>query len=94
MYIYLLYFILTLLVSPLKMNAQSLKQRPLAELINTQDPGWALVQECMKAAKNEVQVLPRNPSQAEAVLLAAQVTTRSPMGAVICETGGILIDSG
>ena len=83
-----------LLVAPLRMDAQNVNQRPLAELINTQDPGWVMVQGWMKAAKNEVQVLPRNLSQAEAALLAAQVTTRSPMGAVVYETGGILVDGG
>lgn len=45
-------------------------------------------------SKNTVQVLPKTAAHADSALLAAQVTTRSPMGAVIYETGGILVDGG
>jgi hypothetical protein len=68
--------------------------RPLSELINTQEPGWELVTGWIKQAKNKVQVLPKTPARADSSLLAAQVTTRSPMGAIIYETGGILVDGG
>ncbi|MCI1186561.1 DUF2625 domain-containing protein [Hymenobacter sp. DH14] len=74
--------------------AQPMQTRPLTELINTQDPGWPLVQGWIAAAKNKVQVLPKTGGRADSVLLAAQVTTRSPMGAVVYETGGILVDNG
>lgn len=67
--------------------------RPLAELINKQEPGWEEVQIWIKAAKNNVLVLPKSAVGADSSLLAAQVTTRSPMGAVIYETGGILVDN-
>lgn len=83
-------FILLLLMAPVPAAAQ----RPLSELINLQDPAWPLVSEWIREAKNPVQVLPRNPERAAAALLAAQVTTRSPLGAVVYETGGILIDGG
>lgn len=68
--------------------------RPLSELINQQEPGWELVSQWIREAKNKVQVLPRTPARADSTLLAAQVTTRSPMGAVIYETGGMLVDNG
>lgn len=68
--------------------------RPLTELLNTQEPGWELVQTWIKEAKNKVQVLPKTAARADSALLAAQVTTRSPMGSVIYETGGILVDNG
>ncbi len=71
-----------------------MKMRPLTELINKQDPGWVLVQTWIKAAKNKVTVLPKNPARADSALLAAQVTTRSPMGAVVYETGGITVADG
>ena len=67
---------------------------PLTPLINTQDPGWPLVQGWIASAKNKVQVLPKMAARADSALLAAQVTTRSPMGAVIYETGGILVGNG
>ena len=66
----------------------------LEELINKEEPGWNLVQEWLQNATNPYEVLPRDIKRAEKELLNAQVTTRSPMGAIIYQTGGILIDSG
>jgi hypothetical protein len=68
--------------------------RPLEQLINTQEPGWPLVQEWMKKATNKIEVLSRDSTQANQALYQTQVTTRSPMGAIIYMTGGILIDNG
>lgn len=87
-------FALLLILCALQLSAQHMNSRTLAELINTQDPGWPLVQEWIKHAKNPVQVLPKTAARAEKVLLDAQVTTRSPMGAVVYETGGILVANG
>jgi hypothetical protein len=68
--------------------------RSLDELLERTEPAWPLVQEWLQAATNAVEVLPpSDPARAEA-LVAMQVTTRSPMGAVIYETGGLLIDHG
>ena len=74
--------------------SQKMNMKPLEELINTEEPGWDLVEDWLKEAKNEVEVLERNPMQADSALHRAQVTTRSPMGAIIYETGGILVDNG
>lgn len=67
--------------------------RPLEELIDQTDPAWPLVQQWAREATNHVEILP-GPDQRirEKELLAAQVTTRSPMGAIVFETGGILVD--
>ena len=69
--------------------------KELHELINRDDSGWQIVQGWVAAAKNTGEVLPP-PDKAtrEKALLSTQVTTRSPMGAVIYETGGILVDHG
>jgi len=68
--------------------------RTLEELINTDEPAWEMVQEWIKEATNHIEVLPASePARSEA-LLQTQVTTRSPMGAIIYETGGILVDHG
>lgn len=83
-----------LLLNAACLYAQPVHIRPLTELINTQDPGWPLVQGWIASAKNKVQVLSKTASRADSALLAAQVTTRSPMGAVVYETGGILVDNG
>ena len=88
-------FLLSLfLLNTVRLYAQPEQSRPLIALINTQDPSWPLVQSWIASAKNKVQVLPKSAARADSALLAAQVTTRSPMGAVIYETGGIIVDNG
>ena len=58
------------------------------------DSAWPLVRGWIAAASNQVEVLPaRDPDRSRA-LEEMQVTTRSPMGAVVYETGGLLIDGG
>ena len=69
-------------------------RRSLDQLIDTVNPAWPLVQEWIAAATNPVEVLPAARSQGEQTLLGLQVTTRSPMGAIALETGGLLIDHG
>ena len=71
-----------------------MSQKTLEELINRDDPGWTLVKEWISQAKNHVEILPREQAKADKALVRTQVTTRSPMGAVIWETGGILVDHG
>ena len=69
--------------------------RPLHELINRDDPGWPLVQQWVGEATNAVEVLPPpDDATRERALLDTQVTTRSPMGAIIYESGGIVVDHG
>jgi len=65
--------------------------RPLTELLDTTDPAWPLIQQWIRAATNPVEVLPPSDARADA-LLETQVTTHSPMGAIVYETGGLLID--
>ena len=67
--------------------------RSLKELLNNQDPGIAQIREWMRGAVNDCELLPPS-AQREEVLLQTQVTTRSTMGAIAYETGGILIDGG
>jgi len=76
------------------LSAQEMYMKPLKDLINTEDPGWAMVLQWKKDAKNKIEILPKNPEKADTALYRTQVTTRSPMGAIIYETGGILIDHG
>ncbi|MBK6963185.1 MAG: DUF2625 domain-containing protein [Bacteroidales bacterium] len=68
--------------------------RTIQELINTTDPGWAIVEQMIDSATNKVEVLPVDTNNAKNALYKTQVTTRSPMGAIIYMTGGILIDNG
>ncbi|WP_225748210.1 DUF2625 domain-containing protein [Eikenella sp. Marseille-P7795] len=68
--------------------------KTLSDLINTADPAWPLIQEWLAEAANPVEILPCDRAAAEAELVKTQVSTRSTMGAVVYETGGILIDHG
>ena len=65
----------------------------LAELVIQDAPAIALIRQWVAGSVNNCEILP--PSDArEQVLLEVQVTTRSPMGAIAFETGGVLIDHG
>lgn len=67
--------------------------RTLDELIDTREPGWPLVKGWIDQAKaRTVEVLDTTPSRGKEVLLALQVTTRSPLGALAFQTGGVLVD--
>lgn len=67
--------------------------RVLSELINVHEPALPLVLEWIEHSPLSCEVLP--PSEARAsVLLELQITTRSPMGTIAFETGGLLIDNG
>lgn len=68
--------------------------RSLDELINKEDPGWPVVKGWIDSAKNKVEILSADSAKAKDALLKTQVTTRSPMGAIIYSTGGLLIDGG
>ena len=84
-----------LIISILSMTSfAQIKMRPLDELINKEEPGWTLVQEWISKAKNKVEILPCDITKAKDALYKTQVTTRSPMGAIIYSTGGLLIDDG
>jgi hypothetical protein len=71
----------------------SYQKRSLDELLNTDEPRWPIVEGWISEAIRPVEVLSASASSGES-LVAVQVTTRSPMGAVIFHTGGILVDHG
>jgi hypothetical protein len=67
--------------------------RTLLELLDQEDPAWPLVQEWIAAAQRPVEVLPPATSSG-ASLVSIQITTRSPLGAVVYHSGGLLVDHG
>jgi Protein of unknown function DUF2625 len=69
-------------------------RRSLSELVNLSEPGIELVRQWMMSAANAIELLPCERRAGEETLSALQVTTRSPMGAIAYETGGILVDRG
>jgi hypothetical protein len=68
--------------------------RSYAELLSD-DPAWPSLAKEAAAAPNGAVVLPA-PGEAErqACLVALQMTTRSTLGALAHETGGVLVDHG
>jgi hypothetical protein len=68
--------------------------RSLHEVFAAGEPAWPVVQSWILAAKNPVEILVPDETQREQVLLDTQITLRSPMGAIVYHTGGLLIDHG
>lgn len=60
--------------------SQAIPMRSLEQLINKDEPGWDLIQQWMKEAKNKIEVLPKDTARANTKLLQVQVTTHSPHG--------------
>lgn len=69
-------------------------QRPLADLIHPTEHAWPLVRSWLDGAKNRPEILPTTRAQGEATLHWLQVTTRSPMGAIALESGGVVFLGG
>ena len=65
--------------------------RSLRELVDIDDPAWPLLEGWFAASPRTVEVLP--PS-GERALLELQVTTRSVLGALAFESGGLAVDHG
>lgn len=90
-----LFFLIVFFSFQFIVPAQSYRMRALSELINKAEPGWdKIVQPLIESATNKVEVLPCDKSKADSALYQAQVTTRSAMGAIVYETGGILVNNG
>jgi len=68
--------------------------KELSELINLEDPGFTIVKEWIANGKYPIEILKRDKNKADKELFNLQVTTRSPMGAIVYETGGILVNNG
>lgn len=59
-----------------------------------EESAWAEVSAAVAAAPYPVQVLPADPARAEGCLAALGITNRSWLGAVVANTGGLLVDHG
>lgn len=68
--------------------------RTLYELIDDNEPAWPLVEQWISEARIRVEVLPTLVARGEAALVATQVTTRSPMGAIAYHSAGLFLDFG
>jgi len=68
--------------------------RSLHELFAAGEPAWPAVEGWISSARNHVEALPVNVAERDQVLRAMQVTLQSPMGAILYNTGGVLVDHG
>ncbi len=69
--------------------------RTLQELIDTNDAAWPLIQQWISESPRTVTILTKSSQEiAEQTLVNLQVTTRATMGAIIYESGGLIIDNG
>lgn len=68
-------------------------RRSIDQLVDTADSAWPLVQGWIAQAELPVEALPA-PRDRGAALVELQVTTRSPMGAITYESGGLRVDGG
>lgn len=68
--------------------------RSLEELVEVSDPALPLVEECVRTAARNVEVLDCDAEAGKRSLLHLQVTARSPMGAIALHIGGLMVDFG
>ena len=71
-----------------------IKMRPVEQLIDKANTAWPFVKQQIDSGKNKIEVLAADSNTAKLALYQTQITTRSPLGAVIINTGGILVDDG
>lgn len=67
--------------------------KPLEELINKEEPGIDLVTEWLKQSPRTNKLLPPSKNR-DNCLYQLQVTTRSSLGTIAYETGGLIVDNG
>ena len=87
------FLIFSLAIFSLTTVAQN-KMQSADKLINQTDPAWPLVQKWIDSAKNKVEVLPVDSARAKEAIYNSQISTYSTLGAVIYNTGGIMVDNG
>ncbi|MER2253382.1 DUF2625 family protein [Methylorubrum podarium] len=69
--------------------------RSIDQLVVRDDPAWPLVLSWASDPEaNPSRILPPDPQHRDPVLLRLQVTTRSPLGAIVYESGGIALHGG
>lgn len=66
----------------------------LEQLISPEYSAWPTLSQWIEQARNHCRVIKKDQPSAERELFTMQMPTSSPMGAVIYETGGILIHHG
>ena len=68
--------------------------RGLDELTDVADPAWPVLEGLFAASPVPVKVLPVDPAEGRRGLLQLQVTSRSMLGALTIDCGGLVLDDG
>jgi hypothetical protein len=68
--------------------------KSLNELFDKTESTWKQLNQWVKNAKNQVELLPVNDKENQKILLELQITTKSLLGTVVYYTGGILVNEG
>ncbi|MEU9043619.1 MULTISPECIES: DUF2625 family protein [unclassified Kitasatospora] len=68
--------------------------RAIDELTEVDDPAWPELAEVLAAGPVSARVLPADREEGRRCLLQLQVTARSTLGALVLNTGGLLLDHG
>lgn len=67
--------------------------KDLEQLLDA-NSAWTIIQTWFQSANNQYEILPKDVENAGKELVGMQLSTKTPLGAIIYETGGILIDNG
>jgi hypothetical protein len=76
------------------MTTTTVAIRPVEELIVTPDPVWGQMQEMVSRSVVPVTVIPADPTSSESALFRLQISVGTALGALVFETGGLLVDHG
>ncbi|QGM80438.1 DUF2625 family protein [Otariodibacter oris] len=68
--------------------------KTLEELLDKENSAWKIMHSWFDSAKNQYEILPKDVESAGKELVGMQLSTKTPLGSIIYETGGILIDNG
>lgn len=68
--------------------------RTLGQLLDVDEAAWPFLCDCFAHSRNMVEVLSASALARGEALLETQVSVRSTLGAIVYETGGLLIDHG
>jgi hypothetical protein len=69
-------------------------RKTLPELLERADPAWPEVQRAVADSQGRARILPTTRERGERTLVAVQYTTRSFLGAIAYESGGLVVDHG
>ncbi|AVH56842.1 MULTISPECIES: DUF2625 family protein [Streptomyces] len=68
--------------------------RELSELTEVEESSWPVLSEALGTSMVSMDVVPVDPALGRATLLQMQITTRSWLGGMVLNCGGVVLDSG